>query len=77
MIQVQRKYFKEHTEYTVPKYDLQPIIVACGEKEMLADDDMATEFEGKVLRIFKRQIAEEMAKDIKFEICTVEVKKDK
>lgn len=71
MIKVQRTYFKDYTEYRVK--DFEPVIVAMGEREML-NEEVSDHFESKVLRLFKRKIADKMSQDIKFEISTIETK---
>jgi len=74
MIKVTRTYFKDHTEYRVK--DFAPVIVAMGERDML-DEEIADGMEAKVLRLFKRKIADKMSQEIKFEISTVEPEKPK
>ena len=67
--QIKRTYFKEHTEYKVDGFE--PIIIPVNEKE-LTDEDTADMFESKVVKLFKRKIADKLANEIMFEISTQE-----
>lgn len=72
LVHLQRRFCQEFTEYKVIGYDVPGMIVPITRKE-LEDDDIQDEIEARVIRLFKRKIAEEIEKDIRFEISTCEI----